>query len=45
MNDKYLQTDLLLAHFSSIGRDNILLEVSSVVVSGLGVVTGASVGL
>ena len=32
-------------HFSSSGNERILFEVSSVVVSGLGVVVGGSVGL
>ena len=37
--------NLRRAHFSSSGKDKILFEVSSVVVSGRGVVVGGAVGL
>ena len=36
--------NLLFIHFSSMGNERILSEVSSVVTSGLGVVVGGSVG-
>lgn len=45
MDTTMTSNHLLRAHFSSSGSDKILLVVSSVVVSGLGVVVGGAVGL